>query len=582
MRAVDIRTGAIARVVALANGRRTLEYEVENRDSNLQCWIAAETDKKVSIQWDFTAEHRHYQVDLFADGVFQDTYSGESQFPPGVPDIVHNLVDKGISIGLKDRMFRHQMFFQELIPHRYGKTSARPEVGTIELRIYHDVGNGVTSPPPCTQLARDEDLLEDVFAMENAEAKDPTHSILFKNRTRITRANAKKKNCEVFDFRPGISPWATFKFFYRSKGALNCVELFTMRWCAELHKAALASMGIILLPTPEDFSVRFRSRPPSPPSKALGSLIAFEPSDTPRQGASPRSSQGSESTVQGDLIVGNFIDSSRDPRLQHRNQTREVRAATQVLREGRPQTVGDGNVTEGEEKEDAVQRKESKKRGETMNNSEGSKTCEDGVVWNKSQQPTPRIAELTNAQPYGSKSVFRPTNMTPTSIFGEPSIIGRSRPHWFGTDNNLAVLELRDTPPSLQPVSTSASHGSQPSGDSQPDSQPGSSASYQLPENDTTVSQDSHKRRRSNTPSEIDSNGDSPEMKQFRIDIAILKQDLLKNHQERRQKMAKLVEVIKGRNQEIVDEISKVDRQLTTLEDMFDTDQRGAPQNEQF
>ena len=116
MRALDIRTGAIARVVVLANGWRTPEYEVENRDSNLQCWIAAEANKKVSIQWDFTAEHRYYQVDLFVDGVFQDTCSGESQFPPGFPDIVHDLLDEGISIGLKGRMYRHQMFFRELIP----------------------------------------------------------------------------------------------------------------------------------------------------------------------------------------------------------------------------------------------------------------------------------------------------------------------------------------------------------------------------------------------------------------------------------------------------------------------------------
>ena len=114
MRLMDIRTGATGRVVVLADGYRTNEYEVENRDGNLQCWIAAETDKKVSVQWDFKAEHDFYQVDLFVDGIFQDTCSGRSNFPAGSPEVLHDLIDEGISIASKGKMYRHQMFFKEL------------------------------------------------------------------------------------------------------------------------------------------------------------------------------------------------------------------------------------------------------------------------------------------------------------------------------------------------------------------------------------------------------------------------------------------------------------------------------------
>jgi len=114
MRLVDIRTGATGRVVVLADGYRTNEYQVENRDGNLRCWIAAESGKKVSVQWDFKAQHEFYQVDLFVDGIFQDTCSGQSSFPVGSSEVLHNLMDEGTSIASKGIMYRHQMFFKEL------------------------------------------------------------------------------------------------------------------------------------------------------------------------------------------------------------------------------------------------------------------------------------------------------------------------------------------------------------------------------------------------------------------------------------------------------------------------------------
>jgi hypothetical protein len=82
-------------------------------------------------------------------------------------------------------------------------------------------------------------MLEDVFYQGSGEAKDPTHSmeygslthapifskanldschLRFRGQTHVTRRIAKKKEHEVLKSRPGIRPWATFKFLYRTKG----------------------------------------------------------------------------------------------------------------------------------------------------------------------------------------------------------------------------------------------------------------------------------------------------------------------------------------------------------------------------
>ena len=58
-------------------------------------------------------------------------------------------------------------------------------MGTIELRIFHEIGDKLVSPRPCDQFAFCEDVLEDVFAEGNADVKSPTHGVMYDNPARV-------------------------------------------------------------------------------------------------------------------------------------------------------------------------------------------------------------------------------------------------------------------------------------------------------------------------------------------------------------------------------------------------------------
>ncbi|KAI9783984.1 MAG: hypothetical protein M1839_002929 [Geoglossum umbratile] len=513
MRLTDIRTGATGRVVVLADGYRTSEYEVENRDGNLQCWIAAETDKKVSVQWDFKAEHELYQVDLFVDGIFQDTCSGRSRFPAGTSEVMHDLIDGGVSMVSKGKLYRHQMFFKELPRRPSGGGSARPAVGTIELRIFYEIGDKLVSPSPCDRFAFFEDLAAGVFADRSVNVKSPTHGVTYINGTRVLRGNAEKKDSEAFQKRPGLSPWATFKFFYRSK-------------------AALRDIGVTFLPNPEDFVVRFRSSVPPVPV-ILGSPITFKTSTSSNQGQSAENSSQRSQDPEPDLpvntVVGNVVDSSRDPRLQSR-KTLEVGMPSSVEEKAQPQLTGsecsqeppeepqtlevegcsqhdqrlqdkDGtrevlttiqdvemkgnkNALESEE-HGVVEALEEKGRGncdesgsegydseESEGDNENDMVQDEGLersrrVWlvENRKQVEPTVAKATNLMSYGFQEAPQNRTMVFRSIFGAPSIIDRTKSPWVPVNNNSptpnAPLPIRSAaiqPPELQyPSGDSAS-----------------------------------------------------------------------------------------------------------------------------
>jgi hypothetical protein len=57
----------------------------------------------------------------------------------------------------------------------------RPAIGTIELRIFHEIGDKLVSPRPCDQFASYEEVLEDVFTEGSTDVKSPTHGIMYDN-----------------------------------------------------------------------------------------------------------------------------------------------------------------------------------------------------------------------------------------------------------------------------------------------------------------------------------------------------------------------------------------------------------------
>ncbi|MCJ1389753.1 hypothetical protein MMC18_002610 [Xylographa bjoerkii] len=223
MRYQEAAQGPSAEVTCALDDVECTEFGSTRHRHIQECFISAETKQILKVILQLEGLHDDCQADLVVDGILRDTVTWRKK---SVGDKCH-IFEHGIWKGGR-KTYRSPLKLAELSPGLsvlFDTAVVETTVGTIEIRIFK--ANPNLFHQNKVPDYNEQHNWEDSDLMPGTAGIEPTHTIVPLTLEELSESKRKTVRANFGRERPGLAPWAVFRFFYRGQKSLNDAGVLT-------------------------------------------------------------------------------------------------------------------------------------------------------------------------------------------------------------------------------------------------------------------------------------------------------------------------------------------------------------------
>ncbi|KAL9612814.1 MAG: hypothetical protein Q9167_002597 [Letrouitia subvulpina] len=235
MRYQDDVSNCSATVTVFADDHQCPEYKsTHDENANLTCYIPLIVGQVISVQISMKMDSPHFEADVFADGVIRNYWQSTRnkvntrrapnvEFTQGIYKVARS-------------MYRSNMVVAP-VEQSSNPAVARENIGCIEVMISKMDAAGDTHSH---EALTPDDLRKDWSSLPAAPVEGklpPTLQMRFADGVRMQEADRGGTRIRLRRYRQGITPWVSFKFFYRERGKWAAIAEIKANCLDYLRKA---------------------------------------------------------------------------------------------------------------------------------------------------------------------------------------------------------------------------------------------------------------------------------------------------------------------------------------------------------
>jgi hypothetical protein len=224
MRAVTNDDKAKADAIIKLDGNTLQEHNNSTASDGAFCtWVAVETGQKISVECGCTVYSNEVQFDLIVDGILRNTAKTTSR------EWANSRRYAKFYTGyyMEDLPIEADLVVKDMPEYAYPAAEVKGDdtVGCIEVKIYVLQDEKQERHLQTTTTFEKSSDWKDQYGAPTYTAVQPTQEVeLIKYKIQPTPRNLTTTKKRVNGTRPGSSPWAVFRFFYRPQSTVESVS----------------------------------------------------------------------------------------------------------------------------------------------------------------------------------------------------------------------------------------------------------------------------------------------------------------------------------------------------------------------